>query len=270
MITWLKEMFGTYKPVIGMVHLQAMPTDPKYDEEGGIAKIVAKAKDDILALQEGGIDGILFCNEFSIPYTSKIRGVTIATYAYVVGELKHLIKVPFGITCSHSSYATYDIAVATGASFVRTHYHGATAGVYGVYVSDPGDVERHRISIGAKKIKLLTAVIQEGTEQLAPRPLREVVKTLAFNISPDGLLIYSSTPGSSIDIKKVKTVKEVTDIPVFASNGVKVETVKEILSQVDGCIVGTGLKFEGNFFNAVDVNRVKELMLKAKEVREGL
>ena len=28
---WLKETFGTDKPVIGMVHLHAMTTDPKYD-----------------------------------------------------------------------------------------------------------------------------------------------------------------------------------------------------------------------------------------------
>ena len=57
---WLKDVFGTDKPVIGMVHLHAMPTDPKYDAEGGIEKIVQKAKDDILALQEGGVDGLLF------------------------------------------------------------------------------------------------------------------------------------------------------------------------------------------------------------------
>ena len=266
---WLKDVFGTDKPVIGMVHLHAMPTDPKYDEEGGIEKIVEKAKEDILALQEGGIDGILFCNEFSIPYASKVRIVTVATYARVVGELKHLIKVPFGITCVPSPEYTYDIAVATGAQFVRAHMHGATAGVYGLNIGDPGESERHRIEIGGKNLKVLTAIVQEGSEQIAPRSLKDVAKTLAFNVSPAGILVYSTTPGSAIDINQVNDIKGVTDIPVLASNGVKASTVAEILKYADGCIVGTGIKFDGNFYNAVDPERVKELMENARAARKS-
>ena len=30
---WTKKLFGTDKPVIGMMHLLAMPTDPKYDPD---------------------------------------------------------------------------------------------------------------------------------------------------------------------------------------------------------------------------------------------
>lgn len=267
---WLKEVFGTNKPVIGMVHLYAMPTDPKYDEVGGIEKIVEKAKEDILALQEGGIDGLLFCNEYAIPYTSHIRTVTVATYARVIGELKSVMKVPFGITFCSSAYNTLDIAMATGASFVRCVYHGASAGVYGISDCDPGDVERHRHYIGAKDIKTLTAIISEGDEQIAPRPIKEVAKTLSFNVGPDGILVYSTTPGSAIDVNKVKEIKSVTETPVLASNGVKPETVAEILSVTDGCIVGTGIKYDGNFYNPVDVERVKSLMAKAKEFRQDL
>ena len=264
---WLKDVFGTDKPVIGMVHLHAMPTDPKYDAEGGIEKIVQKAKDDILALQEGGVDGLLFCNEFAIPYTSNIRTVTVATYARVIGELKSIMTLPFGITFCSSAYNTLDIAMATGAQFVRCVYHGASAGVYGLSSSDPGDVERHRHYIGAKDIKTLTAIISEGDEQIAPRPIKQVAKTLAFNLNPDTILVYSDTPGSSIDVEQVRTIKEVTDTPVFASNGVKPETIEEILSVCDGAIVATSTKYDGKFFNQGDVERVKKLMVNAKAAR---
>ena len=267
---WLKETFGTDKPVIGMVHLHAMPTDPKYDAEGGIDKIVQKAKDDILALQEGGIDGLLFCNEFAIPYTANVRTVTVATYARVIGELKSIITKPFGITFCSSAYNTLDIAMATGAQFVRCVYHGASASVYGMNVNDPGDVERHRHYIGAKDIKTLTAIVSEGEEQLAPRPIKQVAKTLAFNVGPDGILVYSTTPGSAIDTGKVEEIKSVTNIPVLASNGVKPETVAEILSKTDGCIVGTGIKYDGDFYKPVDPERVKALMKAAKEFRGDL
>lgn len=264
---WLKEMFGTAKPVIGMIHLHAMPTDPKYNVEDGITGVIEAARKDLQALQDGGIDGVLFCNEFSIPYTRKIQGVTIAAFSRVVGELRQEIKVPFGITCASCAKSTYDIAVAVQADFVRTHVHGATAGVYGIADCDPGDLERHRIAIGGKNLKVLTAVIPEGTRQLAERSLSEIVKTLSFNIDPDGLLIYSTTPGSSIDIEQVNTVKQVTDTPVLASNGVKPETIADILAVADGCIVGTGIKINGNFYNPIDPKRVTALMKNARIAR---
>ena len=94
-----------------------------------------------------------------------------------------------------------------------------------------------------------------------------MAKTLAFNLNPDTILVYSTTPGSSIDVEQVRTIKEVTDTPVFASNGVKAETVEEILSAADGAVVATSVKYDGKFYNAVDVERVKALMEKARAVR---
>ena len=264
---WTKDLFGTDKPVIGMVHLHAMPTDPKYDPNEGVEGIVEAAKKDIIALQEAGFDGLLFCNEFAIPYTKNTRIVTVATYARVIGELKSIIKVPFGITYASNVYCAFDIAAATGANFVRAHYHDTTAGVFGMSNPDPGDVERHRCYVGCKDIPVLQAVIPEGTEMVAPRPIKQVVKTLCFNVNPDGLLIYSTNPGADIDTEMVELCKQATDKPILASNGVKPNTVANILAVADGCIVGTGVKYDGNFYNPVDPARAKELMENARKVR---
>jgi predicted TIM-barrel enzyme len=65
---WLKDLFGTNKPIIAMCHFLAMPGDPGYDKSGGIELVYEKAKADMLALQEGGVDAIMFSNEFSLPY----------------------------------------------------------------------------------------------------------------------------------------------------------------------------------------------------------
>ena len=92
---WMKELFGTDKPVIGVLHMHAMPTDPKYDAAKGIQGVIDAARKDLHAYQEGGIDGILFCNEFSIPYSPDVNTVVVATMARVIGELKSEIKVPW-------------------------------------------------------------------------------------------------------------------------------------------------------------------------------
>lgn len=242
---WMKEVFGTDKPVIGVLHMHAMPTDPKYDPVTGIEGVIEAARKDLHAYQDGGIDGILFCNEFSIPYTPNVRTVTVAADAM----------------------KGFDLAAAVGASFIRSVLHGASAGVYGISDVHPGELERHRAELGLMNCKTMTAIIPEGNRQIAERPLKEVAKTLAFNLNPDTILVYSDTPGSSIDVEQVKTIKEVTDTPVFASNGVKPETIEEILSVCDGAIVATSTKFDGKFYNQVDIERVKKLMEKATMAR---
>ena len=46
-----KRVFGDGKPVIGMVHLGALPGSPLYDEARGIAGLVEAATQDLAALR---------------------------------------------------------------------------------------------------------------------------------------------------------------------------------------------------------------------------
>ena len=69
---WIKETFKTKKPIIAMCHVRALPGDPYYDADGGMEKIVDQARAEFLALQEGGVDAVMFSNEFSLPYLTKV------------------------------------------------------------------------------------------------------------------------------------------------------------------------------------------------------
>ena len=60
---WIKELYGTDKPIIAMLHLLPMPGDPNYDPAGGVEKVIERARRDLHALQNGGVDAILVCNE---------------------------------------------------------------------------------------------------------------------------------------------------------------------------------------------------------------
>lgn len=74
MNNWLEELFGVKKPIIAMCHLQPLPGDPYYDKEGGMAKVLDCARRDLHALQNGGVDGVMFSNEFSLPYLPSRAG----------------------------------------------------------------------------------------------------------------------------------------------------------------------------------------------------
>ena len=63
---WTQEMFGVEKPIIALLHLDALPGDPGYC--GSMDTVLEHARQDLMALQNGGVDGILFANEFSLPY----------------------------------------------------------------------------------------------------------------------------------------------------------------------------------------------------------
>lgn len=159
-----ERCFGTDKPIIGVLHMHALPTDPKFDAATGVQGVLEAARADLKAYQEGGIDGILFCNEFSIPYTSDVKPVTIACMARIIGELKSEIKVPMGVCVASDAMKGFDLAAAVEADFIREILHGAHAGVYGISNLDPGAIERHRAELGLMNCKTMTAVIPEGTD----------------------------------------------------------------------------------------------------------
>ena len=96
------------------------------------------------------------------------------------------------------------------------------------------------------------------------------VKSVDFAMAPDAMLVFGLTAGRPIDDSLISRAKKVTDTPVFASNGVKSSTVERTLSIADGCVVGTSLKYNGSFYDAVDRDRVKELMDNAKRFRGDL
>ena len=62
---WAEEMFKVKKPIIAMLHLDPLPGDPMWKYGMNMQEVVENARRDLIALQEGGVDGIIFSNEFS-------------------------------------------------------------------------------------------------------------------------------------------------------------------------------------------------------------
>ena len=96
---WLKDLFGTEKPIIAMCHLNAFPGDPGFNPTTGINQVIDFARKDLIALQNGGVDAVMFSNEFSLPYLTRVETITVASMARVIGELLNEIKIPFWGKC---------------------------------------------------------------------------------------------------------------------------------------------------------------------------
>ena len=270
MTSWIIEIFGVEKPVIGMCHMQAMPGDPKYDATKGLDWVFEQARADMPGLQEGGIDAIMFSNEFSLPYLTKVESVTVASMAALIGELKREISVPFGVNVLWDPRASIDLAMATGAQFVREIFTGVYASDFGLWNTNVGEVVRHQHNIGAEHVRLLFNIVPEAAVYLADRQIADIARSTVFNNQPDALCVSGLTAGAETSTQTLKRVKDaVPETPVFANTGVRIENVADQLAIADGAVVGTTFKHEGHTWNAVDSERVKALMQKVRELRES-
>jgi uncharacterized protein len=268
MENWTTEIFGIEKPIIAMCHLGAMPGDPHYEKKGGMQQVIEWARRDLQALQNGGVDAVMFSNEFSMPYLLKVNTVTVASMARVIGELLSDIRVPFGVNVLWDPEASLDLAIATGAKFVREIFSGVYASDFGLWNPNAGEIVRHQHAIGAENVKLLFNIVPEAAKYLADRDIVEIAKSTVFNHLPDGLCVSGLTAGSQTSTSILRQVKAaVPETVVFANTGVRVENVDEQLSIADGAVVGTTFKYNGNFENHVDEERVANFMEKVNSFR---
>lgn len=91
----LSSIFPAPKPIIGMVHLPASPGQPQANSRPDLSAIIASVKADVVALQSGGIDGLLFCNESDLPYTTKLSSEIGAWTTFLIGAVHDQITIPY-------------------------------------------------------------------------------------------------------------------------------------------------------------------------------
>lgn len=266
-MTWLKETFGVDKPIIAMCHLQALPGDPGYDAVGGMTKVIDMARADLLALQDGGVDAVMFSNEFSLPYLTRVKPETTAAMARIIGELMASIKVPFGVNVLWDPLASIDLAAATGALFIREIISGVYASDFGLWNTDVGETIRHKMRL-APDLRLLFNIVPEAASYLGNRTIADIARSTVFNNRPDALCVSGLTAGAEADTEVLGIVKKaVPDTIVLCNTGCRIDNVERQLAVSDGAVVGSTFKIDGKFENAVDPARVRAFMDKVKELR---
>ncbi len=266
--TKFERVFGTPKPVIGMVHLGALPGAPLHDPEAGLEGLVEGARADLAALQAAGFDAVMFGNENDRPYEFAVDAASTATMAYVIGRLRREISVPFGVNVLWDPMSTIALAAATGAGFVREIFTGRYASDMGDWSPDAGKAMRYRDRLGRRDLAMLYNVSAEFADSLDRRPLPDRARSAVFSSVPDAVLVSGQITGEAAALSDLEAVKAVLPgTPVMANTGVKHETVAEVLRIADGCVVGSSLKVDGDTWKPVDPERARDFMARAKAAR---
>ncbi len=261
-MTVLSEMFGKNKAIIAMAHFPPMPGQPRHDRRGGISALRDSICNDIAILAGSGIDAVMFCNEGDRPYRTHVGPEVPAVMAAIIAEIKPEITIPFGVDILWDPCAAIGLAKAVDAQFVREVITGSYAGDFGVWNTHPADTLAYRTRIGADNVKLFYNVTAEFAAPIAPRDIGLTARSAVFSSLADAVCVSGAVTGSGVDVSQLRAAKEGVgeDVAVIANTGVQPDTIGDILSIADGCIVGTALKNDGNTWNPVDPERVKRLV----------
>ena len=225
-----KQRFGCEKPIIGCLHLRALPGTPLWDPSYTMEQHVADLKEEAHILMELGFDGAVFASEADYPYVEHIGEGALAAYTRIVTEVSRELTIPFGVGIMNDPYSAISVAKAVGAVFCRCFFLGSQVGNYGEIRKTPGDIWRYAKSIGAA-----------GYSMNGPKK--------------------GEKPSESM-IAKCKALNP--DIPINFNNGANPDNIKEMLKYCDMVVVGTTLKKDHYLFNPIDYDNAKAFITAAR------
>ena len=244
-----------------MVHFPALPGSPLYDEKKGLDFIYNSIEKDLINLQIAGVDAVMFGNENDRPYQLTVDTASTAAAAYIIGELKKDIQIPFGVDMLWDPIATIALGTATKANFVREIFTGTYSSDMGIWEPDAGRALRYRKNLGSEEMLLFFNISAEFAYSQDRRSLPDRARSVVFSSLPDAILVSGQITGEAASMHDLMSVKQaLPHTPVLANTGVKHDTVIQVLKTADGCIVGSSLKEDGNTWKPVDPKRARDFM----------
>jgi len=264
----LKEVCGSSKPIIGMVHCWPLPGSPGYTGYG-MQTIIEHALRDAYALAEGGCDAIIVENMWDIPFRAgpHIQPESIASHAVVASAVKREVALPLGINLVHNGgTALLGIALAAQADFIRVCMFTG-AGVWDAGSWDEGcaaDLMRRRKELHAEHIKLFADVDKKHSVRFPGIDLATHIEWTRF-FGADALIVSGRMTGDAPDVEKVREAKRLAgDRPVLLGSGTTEANIASFMQVADGAIVGSSIKEDGEIANPVDPKRVRRFVEAAR------
>lgn len=243
--------------ILGMCHYGPLPGDPRYCGRP-VAEVAEDMRRDVLALQSGGVDGIMFSNEHSQPWMLRNPQSTVCAMAAVLGQLRAEITVPFGVHVIWDAAGTLDLAEAVEADFAWEVYSGVYCSDYGLWDTQPSAYLReHR---RRRQIpKLLCEIVPEAGAALGCRRIADIAKSVGHILNPYAICVAGLKPGIPPSTDLLAELKR-CGLRTAATTGIGMANIREYAPLADICIVGSCFKQDGKLFNSVDGDRVARFM----------
>lgn len=253
----LHRIFGTTTPVIGVVHLQPLPTAARWG--GNLRAVIERAEHEATALAAGGVNGIIVENFFDAPFPkNRVDPAVVSAMTLVVERLQNLVTIPLGLNVlRNDAHSALAIASCTGAAFIRVNV------LTGVMATDQGLIEgeahqllRYRRELGSS-VQILADVLVKHARPLGTPNLTVAVQDTIERGLADGVILSGWATGSPPSLEDLELAKAAAgDVPVFIGSGASIENIGQLLQAADGVIVSSSLKRQGKREQSIDPVRV--------------
>lgn len=262
----LEQWAGLSHPVIGMVHLRALPGSPQYAGlgVGDFDTVIEAAVADAFVWESAGANGLMVENFGDVPfYKGDVPRETVAAMTRVAAEIRRAVPgLPLGINVlRNDGLSAIAVAAAVGASYVRINVlSGAAVTDQGVIEGQAADVMRYRKALGAD-IKVLADVRVKHAAPLAERSLQDEVEELVQRAGADAVIVSGTGTGKPTDAGHAEQVKRYAgDTPVLIGSGADANSIPQLKGACDGFIVGSAAKPGGVIDAPVDLQRANEII----------
>jgi membrane complex biogenesis BtpA family protein len=260
----LQELFGTNRPVIGVIHLLPLPGSHRF--AGNMEAIFERAEQEAAALVSGGVHGIIIENFFDAPFAKNhIDTAAACALSLVAKRVSAIANLPLGINALRNDAMTsMAVAVTSGAQFIRVNvYTGAMLTDQGIIEGNAHELLNYRRLLGADDaVRIFADVMVKHAAPLTPySDIRQEAKDAVHRGMADAIIVSGTATGDAPDMSDLQAVREaLPETPILIGSGANKENIGKLLGTANGVIVASSLKRQGILENPVDVERVRNFV----------
>lgn len=237
-----------------MIHLPSMPG---YTTHISMDHVIESALTDLVTLQEAGFSGALVENDNDQPHTIGVTDKISSAFQMVMEEIIKKAKIPVGMEIIYDMEKTLRVAHAVKSPFIRLDvFVDSVETKWGIIKARSKELMEFKASLGANDLVVIADIQVKHAKMLENKLLEQSAKD-AVDAGADALIVTGDWTGQPPTIADCKAVKEgASNTPVLIGSGFEADNARELLSIVDGAIVGTSIKTG----QAVDPVKAKRLV----------
>lgn len=256
------SLFAAAQPVIGMIHLGALPGTPA--SRRSLREIEAQAVKEAVLYRKAGVHGLMLENMHDTPYLrGQVGPEIVAAMAVVARAVKDASRLPCGVqVLAAANQQAIAVAQAADLEFIRAEgFAFAHVADEGFIQSSAADLLRYRRAIGAERVQVWADVKKKHSSHAitADVGIGETAHAIEF-MRGDAVIVTGAVTGDAPKPEDVRDVKRATRLPVYLGSGVTAANVGAFRAAADGFIVGSEFKAGGHWSGAVDPKRVRRFM----------
>lgn len=241
------------KPIIGMIHLPALPGAPECDRS--MSELTEFALSEASKLEGAGVDGAIVENVGDAPFfRAAVPPLTVAAMSVIVAEVVRHTTMRVGVNVLRNACEeALSVASAAGADFIRCNV------VIGAYVTDQGIIQGCAAELARLRASLDRRVLVFGDVHvkhsfpLFDVPIEDAAKDLAERGGVDAVIVSGARSPDPPSLERIEVVTGAVEAPVLVGSGVGLRNAQELYGRAGGLILGeTDFKVDGVWGGASD------------------